>query len=133
MVLGAAPFVFGLRQGNKQPLSSKTAYSQVDFVGSFLLAFGATLLLVGVTLGGTLLEWSSAVTILLLVIGMSGLIVAGLWQRFGSSEPFMRQVSLSRRFAPFYNTRCTYADDSDSFIDEVRKLDTSALSVKALW
>lgn len=68
-----------------------TKLKRVDWIGSFIFMASATSFLMAISWGGTTFAWSSASTIVPLVVGAAGLVGATLWERYMAENPFMRQ------------------------------------------
>lgn len=96
IILVAAPFAFGLRGG---PPKQGTWLKGFDFIGAFLFVISLALFVLAVSWGGILFTWSSASTVLPLIIGIIGLIVTGVFEALGATDPFMRHRLFYRRSA----------------------------------
>ncbi|KAI1384229.1 putative siderophore iron transporter [Hypoxylon trugodes] len=59
---------------------------QLDYVGSFLWTAGLTLLLMGVSWGGSIYPWNSAATISSIVIGVALLVVLFIYEAYAKLE-----------------------------------------------
>jgi hypothetical protein len=89
--------ILGLFFGYKPPkrhsrydhLSFWQKLLKLDITGSFLLAVGLSLFLVGLNLGGGLYSWTNVRTLSTFVIGLVVLIVFGLFEWKGTKSPLI--------------------------------------------
>ncbi|RAK79664.1 MFS general substrate transporter, partial [Aspergillus fijiensis CBS 313.89] len=61
----------------------------VDWVGCVLFTSSLVSLMLGITWGGTLYEWSSVNVLLPLCLGVAGLVCTVGWELWGSATPFL--------------------------------------------
>lgn len=64
--------------------------ARVDWIGSALFTASLTTCLFALTAGGTQFPWSSATILAPLILGLAGMVAAGLWEEYGSSEPMLK-------------------------------------------
>ena len=70
--------------------SVKERLLSVDWVGGFLFVASTCSFLIGVTWGGSDYPWSSWRTLSPLIIGLGGILATVTWERYGTSNPFLR-------------------------------------------
>lgn len=92
VALIAVPFAFGYK-GNG--ITLRQSIPKLDLIGNLLYASSLILLLIAISCGGVIFSWKSAVTIVLLILGIASFVIAYFWQSVGATEPFMRHVSIS--------------------------------------
>lgn len=64
--------------------------SSVDWIGSGLFTASITVFLIGISWGGNEFSWGSAATLCPLILGLAGLVAAGLYEHYGAKNPFLR-------------------------------------------
>jgi hypothetical protein len=72
----------------KTSLGAKLA--RVDWVGGFLFTAGTTSFLIGISWGGVQYPWKSARVLTPIIIGIFGVVLCVLWERFAAQEPILR-------------------------------------------
>jgi hypothetical protein len=93
IALVAIPFLLTLKP-RAATVGEKLA--RVDWLGAALFIPSATLVLVGISRGGTQVSWGATSSIVTLVVGAAGLVATFVWEYFFAIEPFLRR-SLFRR------------------------------------
>ncbi|PGH15377.1 hypothetical protein AJ80_05561 [Polytolypa hystricis UAMH7299] len=78
----------------------KAAIKEFDWVGNFLLPASTVSLLLPLTMGGRLYDWSSFRVILPLVLGVCGLLAFGFYERFYCKHPLI-PLHLLRNWSHF--------------------------------
>lgn len=63
---------------------------RVDWIGSVIFMGSATSFLIAISWGGTQFAWSSAQTIVPLIVGAAGLVGTAAWERYAAKEPLFR-------------------------------------------
>ncbi|SMR54784.1 unnamed protein product [Zymoseptoria tritici ST99CH_3D1] len=87
--VGLAIIPFVLRY--KRPESTfEEKLSKIDWIGSFAFIFGMTTFLVGLSWGGSQYPWSSAATLVPLILGLATVFCTGLYERFLAKQTFLR-------------------------------------------
>lgn len=81
------PFVLSLKP-KTETLAEKLR--RVDWIGGFIFVSSVTAFLVAISWGGTQQPWNSFRTLVPLLIGIAGIIVAMIWEIYGAKEPFLR-------------------------------------------
>lgn len=77
----------------KSSFASKVA--RIDWLGGLLFIGGMTSFLVGLSWAGIQFEWWSVQVLAPIFIGLSALIAAIGWEKFGAREPFLRPALFS--------------------------------------
>ena len=77
----------------------KKLRSHVDWVGGFLFTGSITGTLIALTWGGVNFSWSSAATIVPLVVGIAGLFGTWVWEKWFAPNPFIRFTIFHERSA----------------------------------
>lgn len=70
---------------------------RVDWTGSVIFVGSATSLLIPLTWGGVMYEWNSWRTLVPLIIGIVGLVIFGVYERFVPAEPLLPASLFSNR------------------------------------
>ncbi|KAI1185530.1 major facilitator superfamily transporter [Nemania serpens] len=63
---------------------------RIDWLGSFLFTGSATSFLIAVSWGGSEYEWSSAETLVPLIVGFAGLLATLVYEKLWAKQPFLR-------------------------------------------
>ena len=92
IALVAIPIFVKLRL---KPTSLRSKLASVDWIGGVLFIAGMTSFLIAITWGGVQFEWSSFKTVVPLVLGIIGVALAALWERYQAEEPFLRLLLFS--------------------------------------
>lgn len=87
-----------LEQTNKASLFKKLA-SQVDWVGGILFTASMTSTLIAITWGGVNFSWTSASTLVPLIVGLFGLFCTWVWEKWYAAHPFIRFALFNERSA----------------------------------
>jgi len=69
--------------------SKAQAIASLDWTGVFLFATGLLLVLVALSVGGTIYAWDSAGFIAMFIVGVASLVGLGFWESFAAKNPFM--------------------------------------------
>jgi MFS family permease len=85
--MGLVPFAVKLYA--ERP-SLKERFLQLDWFGMALFLTSTCSLLVGITTGGTQFPWNSWRTLIPVMSGLVGLVLALAWERFSAPKPFLR-------------------------------------------
>ena len=64
--------------------------SSVDWLGSSLMVISSTTFLVGMSWGGNKYEWRSAAVLVPILVGLAGLVLTVLYERYAATNPFLR-------------------------------------------
>ncbi|KAL2015435.1 hypothetical protein VTK56DRAFT_5501 [Thermocarpiscus australiensis] len=64
---------------------------RIDWVGGFFFIGGMTSFLIGISWAGVQFEWGSVQAVVPMIVGVSGVIIAVLWEFYGAREPFLRR------------------------------------------
>lgn len=88
VAIGAAMIFFFLKQAGI-PGHVVAKLGRFDWPGSFLFTAGATSLLFGISTGGVMYEWKSFRVLLPLILGVSVLVVFGVWELRFAKEPMI--------------------------------------------
>lgn len=83
----AIPLLLTLKP-KRETLGAKLA--RVDWVGGFIFTSSATSFLIAISWGGTQYSWSSAHTLVPLILGILGLAVVFPWEHYFAREPFLK-------------------------------------------
>ncbi|KAA8569416.1 hypothetical protein EYC84_001054 [Monilinia fructicola] len=78
---------FHLPEFNSSGLSRKEIISQIDFVGGFLSIVGLILFVAGLLWGGYQYAWTSAHTLVPLILGALLMIAFCFWEVYGAKNP----------------------------------------------
>ncbi|KAI9926633.1 hypothetical protein MW887_004402 [Aspergillus wentii] len=81
--------VFVMKDKNDKERSFADRVRRLDWIGAILFLASSCSLLIGVMWGGEQFPWRSWRTLLPIACGAFGLIVALLWEGYGSSAPFI--------------------------------------------
>lgn len=73
---------------SKTSLGAKLA--RVDWVGGFLFTAGTTSFLIGISWGGVQYPWKSARVLTPIIIGIFGIVLCVLWEKYVAQEPILR-------------------------------------------
>lgn len=73
---------------SKTSLGAKLA--RVDWVGGFLFTAGTTSFLIGISWGGVQYPWKSARVLTPIIIGILGIVLCVLWEKYVAQEPILR-------------------------------------------
>ena len=84
------PLVVKLKSKKGSTLSEKLA--RVDWTGGFLFISSLTGFLIAISWGGTQEPWSSWRTIVPLVVGLAGITISAVWERYFAKEPFLKKA-----------------------------------------
>lgn len=113
--IGLAVIPFALRY--KRPESTiQDKLSSVDWVGSGAFIIGMTTFLVGITWGGSQYPWSSAATLVPLILGLAVVFMTGLYERFIATTHFLRLSlfhswsAISIYFCSVLQAMCLFAE-----------------------
>lgn len=99
-IVGVLIFYKPAARPNPTHTSAFSRLLKIDWIGTFLLAAGLTLFLVGLSGGGTLHPWDSAATLALIIIGGVFLIGLVVWCTIGTKEGiFLHSLFTHRNFA----------------------------------
>jgi hypothetical protein len=79
--------------------SLKERFLRVDWFGMALFLASTCSLLIGITAGGTQFPWNSWRTLIPVIFGLVGLVLALLWERFSAPKPFLRLSLFQTRSA----------------------------------
>ncbi len=60
-------------------------------MGGFFLIGGMTSFLIGISWAGMQFEWGSVQTMVPMVVGVAGVIIAVVWEFYGAREPVLRR------------------------------------------
>ncbi|KAL3422245.1 fungal trichothecene efflux pump [Phlyctema vagabunda] len=82
-----AVFYFPPPRVNSTGLTNKEIIAQIDFVGGFLSIAGMILFIAGLLWGGYQYKWTSAHTLVPLLLGAVLLIAFGFWEIYGAKYP----------------------------------------------
>jgi multidrug resistance protein len=74
-----------------QKTSLKEKLLRVDWVGGFLFISSMTSFLIGLSWGGVEFAWTSFQTLVPLIVGVAGVALSLLWERYGAREAFLRR------------------------------------------
>jgi len=64
---------------------------RVDWVGSILFITSTTSFLIAISWAGVEFAWNSFQTLVPLILGVIGVVLTILWERWGAKKPFLRQ------------------------------------------
>jgi hypothetical protein len=64
---------------------------RIDWVGGFFFIGGMTSFLIGISWAGVQFEWGSAQAVVPMIVGVSGVIIAVIWEFYGAREPFLHR------------------------------------------
>ncbi|KAK5117768.1 hypothetical protein LTR85_008743 [Meristemomyces frigidus] len=103
--IGLAIIPFLLRYA-RQETTMYDKIGQIDWLGSLMFIAGSTAFLIGVSWGGSEFAWSSAATLVPLIMGIATVIATGVYERFGARTPFLR-LSLFRNRSAIAVYVCT--------------------------
>ncbi|KAF2216152.1 hypothetical protein CERZMDRAFT_64621 [Cercospora zeae-maydis SCOH1-5] len=87
IALAIVPFVLRYQRPEN---TIQDKLSSVDWIGSGAFITGMTAFLVGVTWGGTQYPWSSAATLVPLIVGLAIVFLTGIYERFLATANFLR-------------------------------------------
>ena len=83
------PFVVRLKLKRESTLMEKL--ERVDWTGGFIFISSLTSFLIAISWGGTQEPWGSWRTIVPLVVGIAGVALAAIWERYFAKEPFLKR------------------------------------------
>jgi hypothetical protein len=89
--------------------------SQVDWIGSITFMLGMTAFLVGISWGGSQYPWSSAATLVPLILGLFAVFSTGLYERFLARQTFLR-LSLFNSWSAIAIYFCTVLQGLTLFV-----------------
>lgn len=96
--IGLALVPFTVRLYAKRP-SVKERLMRLDWGGMILFLASSCAFLIGITWGGAQYAWSSWRTLEPIILGLVGLVLTVLWERFMTSRPFLRLSLFGSRSA----------------------------------
>lgn len=65
-------------------------WRRLDFVGCGLFLGSTTSFLIGVTWGGVQYDWDSAQVLVPIFLGLTGIVLTIVWEKWGTENPFLR-------------------------------------------
>jgi MFS family permease len=87
--IGLALVPFTVRLYAERP-SVKERLMRLDWGGMALFLSSTTAFLIGITWGGSQYAWNSWQTLGPIILGLFGMVLTGLWERFVTSRPFLK-------------------------------------------
>lgn len=87
--LGMVPATIRLRARTERG-NFRQRISSVDWIGGFLFVSSTSSFLIGISWGGQQFPWNSYQTIVPIVLGIGGVIVAAIWELYVTTAPFLR-------------------------------------------
>ncbi|KAF2267505.1 MFS general substrate transporter [Lojkania enalia] len=82
------PFVVRL-QAKRVSLKERLLY-HVDWIGSTFFIAGTSSFLIGISWGGSQYAWDSFRTLVPIILGVFGIIITLVWERYAAKTPFIR-------------------------------------------
>lgn len=84
---------------------------KVDWIGGFFFIAGLTSFLMGISWAGIVFPWASFRSILPIVLGVVGVFLSLIWERYGAQQPFLRKslFTSSSSIAAYF---CAFAQGS---------------------
>ncbi|KAK5996431.1 MFS transporter L2 [Cladobotryum mycophilum] len=94
--IGLAIIPLSVKLSAKRP-SVSTRLLRFDWIGMVAFTASASSFLIGITWGGSQFPWGSWHTVVPIIVGVAGLVAAGVWEVYGTERPFIRVSLLCTR------------------------------------
>lgn len=90
--------------------------SNVDWIGSFMFIVGMTTFLVGITWAGSQFAWSSAATIVPIILGLAVIFMTSVYERYMAKVTFLR-LSIFSKWSAVAIYACTVLQGLTLFVE----------------
>lgn len=90
--LVAVPLLYQPRESSETTTKDSflSKWRRLDIVGCGLFLGSTTSFLIGVTWGGVQYDWDSAQVLVPIFLGLAGIVLTIVWEKWGTENPFLR-------------------------------------------